>query len=296
MDEKNKRQEKMPKKRRTNLLDRVRGLVREIVVTFVFFIVAMALYHVHNRTHRKFLPMSSVGCMEKSFASFNIELDPIQFDPIEINSKSFKPFDPIKDNRGFSSSIVCLFRWDTDLLILENLFGKFCSLMNRSDSKVNKYLRVNSNMECESNPCSQKSLANKKWSLFRFRTKKKFIHKRQIKIIEKENLISLIIFERDIADHIFHYECTIYKRFLLMTLASKGFKLPKTILSQIFFGLILPNLVSKIEDIWDIPWVILEKILRKITFLSENIPKAILSAIGSIDSYEPFDLWNKMWP
>lgn len=278
-----------------NLLDRVRGLVRDLVVTLLFLIVAIALYHVHNRVGRKNreslpIPMSSVGCMEKSFGSFNIELDPIQFDPIEINSKSFKPFDPIKDNRGFSSSIVCLFRWDTDLLILENLFGKFCSLMNRSDSKVNNL------QECESNPCSHKSLANEKWSLFRFRTKKKSIHKRQIKIIEKENLISFIIFEGDIADNIVYYECKVYKKFLLMTVTTIGFKVLKKILSEIFFCLILPNLVSKIEDIWDIPWVILEKILRKITVLTENIRKAILSAIVSIASNEAFDLWNRMWP
>jgi len=40
-----------------------------------------------------------------------------------------------------------------------------------------------------------------------------------------------------------------------------GFKLIREILSQIYSCLILPTLVSKIEDILDIPWVILENIL-----------------------------------
>jgi hypothetical protein len=46
-----------------------------------------------------------------------------------------------------------------------------------------------------------------------------------------------------------------------MTLDTMGFNLIREILSQIYSCLILPTLVSKIEDILDIPWVILENIL-----------------------------------
>lgn len=65
----------------------------------------------------------------------------------------------------------------------------------------------------------------------------------------------MIIFEGDIKDNIYYYECNIYKKYLPTILTTSGFKLIRSILSEIYFNLILPNLVSKIQDIFDIPWV-----------------------------------------
>lgn len=81
----------------------------------------------------------------------------------------------------------------------------------------------------------------------------------------------MIIFEGDIKDNIYYYECNIYKKYLPTILTTSGFKLIRSILSEIYFNLILPNLVSKIQDIFDIPWVILEKIVMKWTRISEKI-------------------------
>lgn len=182
-------------------------------------------------------------------------LYPIQSDPVVYRA---------------SSSIA-------DLLRLEKTYWQSFSDMNRSDSKVknlHQYLSVNSNMECESNPCSEKSLPSgkkEKWSLFRFQSKKKYVNKRRIQITIEKNLISVRLFEGNIEDNNVYLEWTINKECLLLIFTTNGFKPIRFILSEIFSYLILPTLVSKIHDIIDIPWVILEKILMKWTLISDKI-------------------------
>nr|YP_010290906.1 hypothetical protein RF2 [Gahnia tristis]YP_010290929.1 hypothetical protein RF2 [Gahnia tristis]ULQ66064.1 hypothetical protein RF2 [Gahnia tristis]ULQ66087.1 hypothetical protein RF2 [Gahnia tristis] len=167
--------------------------------------------------------------------------------------------------------------WIADLLRLEKTSWQSFSDMNRSDSKVknlHQYLSVNSNMEFESNPCSEKSLPSgkkEKWSLFRFRSKKKYVNKRRIQITIEKNLISVTLFEGNIEDNIHYLEWTINKECLLTIFTTSGFKHIRFILSEIFSYLIFPTVVSKIHDIIDIPWVILEKILMKWTLISDKI-------------------------
>nr|YP_009433845.1 ycf2 protein [Hypolytrum nemorum]YP_009433868.1 ycf2 protein [Hypolytrum nemorum]QIB72598.1 ycf2 protein [Cyperus glomeratus]QIB72691.1 ycf2 protein [Cyperus difformis]QIT06783.1 Ycf2 protein [Cyperus fuscus]ANP26059.1 ycf2 protein [Hypolytrum nemorum]ANP26082.1 ycf2 protein [Hypolytrum nemorum] len=217
----------------------------------------------YNKFYRSFIfprtlyPIRSDPVVYRASSSIADLLRPIRSDPVVYRA---------------SSSIA-------DLLRLEKSYWQSFSDMNRSDSKVknlHQYLSVNSNMECESNPCSEKSLPSgkkEKWSLFRFRSKKKYVNKRRIQITIEKNLISVTLFEGNIEDNNFYLEWTINKECLLLIFTTNGFKPIRFILSEIFSYLILPTLVSKIHDIIDIPWVILEKILMKWkwTLISDKI-------------------------
>lgn len=190
---------------------RLEDILKNLLASLVFVVVAICLYRVHNRN-------TNIGQRQNAYLSdreFSKSLisptpfNPTQFDPIKVDYSSFiskRTFDPIKTDPEFyraSSSIRYLFIWKTDLRDLFCKFMIFCKFMNRLDSKLRQYVSVNSNMECESNLCSEKSLPSgkkEKWSLFRFRRKKKYIRKRHMKIIEQSDFISLIIFEGDIQD------------------------------------------------------------------------------------------------
>lgn len=230
-----------------------RGNIRDNLYKSLMYKLSKLYKKIYNKFYRSFIFPRTLYPKKSNLESLIISR-PRNFDPITADPK--------------------LYRESTDFL---EILWKLYSYMNQSDSKVKNlhpYLSVNSNMECESDPCSEKSLPSGKkenWSLFRFRSKKKYLNKRKIKITVEKDIISVIIFERNFEDNIYYYECNIYKKYLLTILTTSGFKLIRSILSEIYFNLILPNLVSKIQDIFDIPWVILEKIVMKWTRISEKI-------------------------
>lgn len=237
-----------------------RGNTRDNLYKSLMYKLSKLYRIMYTKFYRSFVFPRTLYPKKSNLESLRFFISPPRnFDPITADPKFYRE----------SSSI-------TDFL---EILWKFYSYMNRSDSKVKNlhpYLSVNSNMECASNPCSEKSLRSGKkenWSLFHFRSKKKYVNKRRIKITLEKDVISVQIFEGDIQDNnnIYYYQCNIYKKYLPTILTTSGFKLIRSILCEIYFNLILPNLVSKIQDIFDIPWVILEKIILKWTRISEKI-------------------------
>ena len=123
----------------------------------------------------------------------------------------------------------------------------FCS--SNLQKSVNSHMKGESNpcsstrissMKCESNPCSPTRISSK------FPRKKKSFGLRRMKIRIDTDFIYFRIFGPN--SNYYYFESRISRKYILTALSTTGFKLIKSILSEIFFNLILPNLVSIAQD------------------------------------------------
>lgn len=139
-----------------------------------------------KKYHFEFLRSRSLSFMSAG------HLDPINADPLFY--------------RG-SSSMIDFLKFDVDVAEI------FWFLISRSEAKTNnKHLPVNSNMECESNPCSHTSLSSKFTRFLTFLTKEKSLGTRKIKIRIEKDCIHLTIFGPNFDDILNYFQSSILRK------------------------------------------------------------------------------------
>ena len=163
---------------------------------------------------------------------------------------------------------------ESAISLVEYREESFCS--SNLQKSVNSHMKGESNpcsstrissMKCESNPCSPTRISSK------FPRKRKSFGLRRMKIRIDTDSIYFIIDGPN--SNYYYFESRISRKDIPIVLNTTVFKLIKTILSEIVFNVILPNLVSKVQDILDILWLILERIFMKWTLIWENITSCL---------------------
>nr|YP_010291666.1 hypothetical protein RF2 [Scleria parvula]YP_010291689.1 hypothetical protein RF2 [Scleria parvula]ULQ67673.1 hypothetical protein RF2 [Scleria parvula]ULQ67696.1 hypothetical protein RF2 [Scleria parvula] len=238
-----------------------------------------------------------------------IELDPIEFDPT-VWRAGLSSAEPIKlkfdsdRTMGFPKTIypskkveITPFQIRSGRIEVEIdwIWNQFCSKLK----KLYQYLDANSKteMECECISCPKKSVPpgkKEKFRLFHFRNRKK--NKRNVEVVVKQNFLTIRLYEGEKREksifyfewtvnmdyllsvfgerrqrNIFSVEWTVNMDYLLSVFLTGGFKQLRCILSEIFWYYVLPSLVSKIDDILDVPFIILEKIILRWVFIMDKI-------------------------